>query len=276
MKAFFYVQHLLGIGHLKRAATLARALAEDGFEVTLASGGSKVPGLAPQGVSFVQLPPATTADMTFKVLLNENGLPVDDEWKARRREALLEAWRTAAADVLLIELFPFGRRQMRFELLPLLEAARAGPRPSLIVSSVRDLIGAGQGDARRQDEMLEAAERLFDRILVHGDPKLVGFERSFRHAARLAPKLHYTGYVVADLKIEKGDAGKDEVLVSAGGGAVGQRLLETAIRARAKTSLRDRARALTSRRCESLQAPASSSSARGRISRCALRIACFR
>ncbi len=241
MKAFFYVQHLLGIGHLKRAATLARALAEDGFEVTLASGGPRLPGIDLEKVKLVQLPPASAADMTFKVLLDESGLPVNDAWKARRREALLEAWRGAAADVLLIELFPFGRRQMRFELLPLLEAARAGPRPPLVVSSVRDLIGAGQGDARRQDEMLEAAQRFFDRILVHGDPQVVGFERSFRHAARLAPKLHYTGYVVADLKIEKGDAGKDEVLVSAGGGAVGQRLLETAIRARAETSLRDRA-----------------------------------
>src|SRR5712692_10390180 len=205
MKAFFYVQHLLGIGHLKRAATLARALAEHGFEVTLASGGPRVPGIDLEKVKLIQLPPASAADMTFKALLDESGLPVNDAWKARRREALLAAWRGAAADVLLIELFPFGRRQMRFELLPLLEAARAGPRPPLIVSSVRDLIGAGQGDARRQDEMLEAAQRFFDRILVHGDPQVVGFERSFRHAARLAPKLHYTGYVVADLKIERSE-----------------------------------------------------------------------
>ena len=243
MKVFFYVQHLLGIGHLKRAATLARALAEDGFEVTLASGGPQVPGIDLQNVRLVQLPPASAADMTFKVLVDEKGVAVDDAWKARRREALLEAWRAAAADVLLIELFPFGRRQMRFELLPLIEAARASPRRPrrpLIVSSVRDLIGAGQGDPRRQDGMLEAAERFFDRILVHGDPKVAGFERSFRHAARLVPKLHDTGYVVSNLKTEKGDAGKDEVLVSAGGGAVGQRLLETAIRARPQTSLRDR------------------------------------
>jgi predicted glycosyltransferase len=41
----------------------------------------------------------------------------------------------------VIELFPFGRRQMRFELLPLLEAARArSPRP-WIISSVRDVLG---------------------------------------------------------------------------------------------------------------------------------------
>jgi predicted glycosyltransferase len=240
MKVFFYVQHLLGIGHLKRAATLSRALAEDGFEVTLASGGPQVPGIDLKNVRLVQLPPASAADMTFKVLLNENGLPVDDEWRASRREALLEAWRAAAADVLLIELFPFGRRQMRFELLPLLEAARERPRRPLIVSSVRDLIGAGQGDPRRQDGMLEAAERFFDRILVHGDPKVAGFERSFRHAARLAAKLHYTGYVVDSFSTQSSVVGENEVLVSAGGGAVGQRLLETAIRARPQTSLRDR------------------------------------
>ena len=34
MKVFFYVQHLLGIGHLKRAATLAQRCATAGLEVT--------------------------------------------------------------------------------------------------------------------------------------------------------------------------------------------------------------------------------------------------
>jgi len=36
-RAFIYVQHLLGIGHLKRAATLAQAMALEGLAVTLAS-----------------------------------------------------------------------------------------------------------------------------------------------------------------------------------------------------------------------------------------------
>ena len=40
MKVFFYVQHLLGIGHLKRAATLAQALRGAGFQVVLVSGGA--------------------------------------------------------------------------------------------------------------------------------------------------------------------------------------------------------------------------------------------
>ena len=45
MKVFFHVQHLLGIGHLRRADVLARALREAGFEVTLASGGMPVGAL---------------------------------------------------------------------------------------------------------------------------------------------------------------------------------------------------------------------------------------
>jgi len=231
MKVFFYVQHLLGIGHLRRAATLARALEQAGFEVTLASGGKPV-----EGYRVLQLPPASS-DASFQQLLDERGNPVDDAWKRRRREALLSAYAQAAPDVLLIELFPFGRRQMRFELLPLLnQAIAARPRP-LVVCSVRDLI---QAKPERENEILECFEFFYDRLLVHGDPRLARFERSFGPAARIAGKLHYTGYVVQEAPADGGDAGADEVLVSAGGGAVGQRLLETAIAARPLSGLRDR------------------------------------
>jgi predicted glycosyltransferase len=226
MKAFFYVQHLLGIGHLKRAATIAQALREAGFEVTLASGGAPV-----EGMPVLQLPPVTS-DVSFRTLLDERGQPVDEAWKERRRARLLEAYRASRADVLIVELFPFGRRQMRFELIPLLE--QAGSR--LVVCSVRDIL---QPRPEREEEALEHFERYFDRLLVHGDPRLAPFERSFSRAQRLAGRLHYTGYVVQEPAGE-GDAGAGEVLVSAGGGAVGRRLVETAIRARPLTRLRGR------------------------------------
>src|SRR5690348_10241818 len=64
MKIFFYVQHLLGIGHLKRAATLVRAMRACGLDVTLASGGPSVAGLPVD----VQLPAAQAADSTFSGL----------------------------------------------------------------------------------------------------------------------------------------------------------------------------------------------------------------
>ena len=242
-RAFFYVQHLLGIGHLKRAVTLARAMAAAGMEVTLASGGLPVPELAaggnPGGVRLVQLPPASAADLTFKSLVSADGRQIDDEWKRVRRDALLAAWRAADPHVLVIELFPFGRRQMRFELLPLLEAAASAARRPAIACSVRDVLGA-QKSAQRQDETLGLVERYFDRVLVHGDPGVIAFERTFPAADRIAGHIEYTGYVVDAVQAADGSAGEGEVIVSAGGGAVGAGLLEAAIRAKPLTALRHR------------------------------------
>ncbi len=236
MRAFLYVQHLLGIGHVQRMAILGRTLRAAGFEVTLASGGAPVAGIAVD----VQLPPASAADLTFRTLLDAERRPVSDEWKRARAALLVEAWKrfhdSGPAGALVIELFPFGRRQMRFELLPLLEEAKRAARRPLIVCSVRDLI---QPRPAHEEEAASLFERYYDRLLVHGDPSLAGFEQTFGLAGRLAGRLHYTGYVLGEPPSEGSSAGRGEVIVSAGGGAVGTRVLETALRARTHTLLRD-------------------------------------
>ena len=108
-RVFVYVQHLLGIGHLKRAATLARALAAEGLQVTLASGGAVVPGMTVDKVRFVQLPPASAADLSFKSLVDEAGRAVDDAWKRRRSAAsMCEIERSAVFIVPMISRL-FGR-----------------------------------------------------------------------------------------------------------------------------------------------------------------------
>lgn len=230
MKVFFYVQHLLGVGHLQRAAAIARALRAQGGEVVLASGGMAVPSIAVD----VQLPAASAADLTFRTLLDERGAPVDDAWKRRRAGVLLDAWRASRAEVLVIELFPFGRRQMRFELLPLLEDTRRVARRPLVVCSVRDII---QPRPEREADTVDLVRRFFDRILVHGDPALAGLERTFGALEQIAERVRYTGYVAAHAAPPASDGG-GEVVVSAGGGAAAGRLLETAIAARELTILR--------------------------------------
>ncbi|MDP6786810.1 MAG: glycosyltransferase [Rhodospirillales bacterium] len=237
----FYVQHLLGIGHVKRAVTLARAMRDEGLEVVVVSGGEDVPVIDAGGINFVQLPPVRAADKSFKVLLAESGKPIDEAWKTRRRDLLLDLFQQTKPRGLVIELFPFGRRQLRFELIPLLDAAReARPRPA-IVSSVRDIL-VEKAKPQRNDEMMALATTYFDAVLVHGDPALIPFDATFPLAVDLGERLRYTGYVADQAAVAEASAlpPSGEVVVSAGGGAVSEELLRCAIEARPLTALGDK------------------------------------
>jgi predicted glycosyltransferase len=70
-------------------------------------------------------------------------------------------------------------------------------------------------------------------VLVHGDPALIPFEASFPAAPDIADRLIYTGYVSppAEPVTEGSLATRDGVIISAGGGAAGRALLDTALEA---------------------------------------------
>jgi predicted glycosyltransferase len=242
-RALIHVQHLLGIGHLQRAAAIAGALQERGAKVVLASGGVRVPqveaALQQRGVEIVHLATARSADSSFSALLDENGGIVDDAWKARRRDALLALFAETQPDVLVTEMYPFGRRPFRFELMPLLEAARSRKNPPLIACSVRDIL-VTKDKPGRTEEMAAAARRFYDLVLVHSDPTLIPFEATFPCAGEIADLIRYTGYVTEAKPAGATDRGAGEILVSAGGGAVGGPLLQAAVGARALSTERDR------------------------------------
>jgi predicted glycosyltransferase len=231
-RILIHVQHLLGTGHLRRAAAIASALAAAGHDVEIASGGPPLPDLDTGGARLFQLPPMRAADPTFRSLIGESGSPVDTAWKGRRRDILLARCADFRPDVLITELFPFGRRQLEFELLPLLAAAEAlRPRP-LILCSLRDVLVAPRDDTK----VAGAIERAqgYDRILVHGDPALIDLPSSYPAARVMGERLAYTGYIASPLGPEPPPGeGDGEIIVSTGGGAVGARLLEAALEARA-------------------------------------------
>jgi len=238
VRLLFWVQHLLGIGHVRRAARIASDLADAGFEVTVAEGGFPVPGVDWGRARVARLPPARALDETFKTIVGEDGRPVDAAWKKRRAAATLALAAERKPEILLVETWPFGRRAFRFELRPLVEMARLRrPRP-LVLCSVRDILVA-KDDPARLAEMADWAERGFDRVLVHGDPDLVPFGATFPLADRIADRIVYTGYVAPPARPVAAGAGdgQGEVVVSAGGGAVGGPLLEAALAARPLTPL---------------------------------------
>jgi predicted glycosyltransferase len=243
-RVFIHVQHLLGIGHLQRAAAIAAALQARGARVVLASGGVPVPqleaALEQRGVEVVRLASARSADSSFSALLDDSGQVVDEAWKAQRRDAVLRIFAEIAPDVLVTEMYPFGRRPFRFELKPLLEAAKARARPPLVACSVRDILVTKQKQGRAE-EMAGIARQFYDLVLVHSDPTLIPFEATFPRAAELQDLIRYTGYVTA-AKSSGADADRrgGEILISAGGGAVGGPLLQAAVEARALSAQRDR------------------------------------
>ena len=237
-RVFFYVQHLLGIGHLRRAAILARVMAAGGFDVLLVSGGAPADGLVLDGVRFHQLPPLRAANAGLKELARLDGTPLDDEFRADRARRLVELFQDESPDILMTEQFPFGRTQLRFELMPLLEAAQDQPSAPWIVSSVRDVVRRSASPAR-VEEMVETFAA-FDTLLIHADPALVRFEESFPAWDQVKARALYTGYVTESVETPRSDVGKGDVIVSAGGGAVGAPLLHAALEARAMTPLADR------------------------------------
>jgi predicted glycosyltransferase len=230
-----YVQHLLGIGHQMRAAAIIRAMQADGLEVTCVSGGEAggMPDLG--GADLIQLPPVRAADATFTRLVDSRGREIDGAWRERRRAALLEAFREIDPSVLLVESFPFGRWQFRFELVPLLQAARVGGVAA--ASSVRDIL-VEKNKPGRQEKVVAILRDCFDAVLVHGDESLVPFGATFKAADEIADLIRYTGYVAPTPPDATPEGpGKGEVVVAAGGGAVGGRLLRTALAARPLTSM---------------------------------------
>ena len=187
------------------------------------------------GRAPLQLPPVVATGHGFQWPRRRVRAAVSAQLQSERRRLLLELLAELRPQVIVTEMFPFGRRAFRAELLPLLEAARAlRPRP-LVVASVRDML-VSKRDPRRYGWMVATCLEHYDRVLVHGDDRLLPFGMSFPPAVELGERVVHTGFVHPGATHPTPPAETPPaVLVSAGGGAVGERLLRAAIAARPQT-----------------------------------------
>ena len=233
LSVLLVVTHLLGTGHLTRIAALGRALARAGHKVTLVSGGRPLPILDTAGLDVVQLPPVHCVGTDFRTLYAQDGREATDQLFAERRAKLLSAFGAARPDVVVTELFPFGRRQLAAEFEALLAAAgNRSPRPA-ILCSVRDILNP-PSKRERAAETLDRLGRFYDAVLVHGDQAVAPLGLSWPADPVLDRRLVYTGYIAAAHKraSPRGD-GAGEVIVTGGGGASGLPLYRAAIAAAA-------------------------------------------
>ena len=231
MNVFISVTHLLGSGHLVRALTLAHAFRAAGHRVRVASGGTPVSHLALDGIDLVQLSPVRSDGVDFSRLLDDSGVLMADRQLGQRADMLRDAMTEMAPDILITELFPFGRRSLTDEYLTLLDAAyELRPRP-IILSSVRDIL-APPSRPEKAERTEALVKRYYDAVLVHTDPQVTPLEASWPVSADLSARLQYTGFVApAPAGPHPEAAGAGEVLVSAGGGAVGGPVFRAAVAA---------------------------------------------
>ena len=229
LRVLIAVTHLLGAGHLTRAAALARAFALKGHVTTLVSGGAPARLADLDGAELVQLPPVRTVGTDFKTLLDENLQPVDEAYLARRRAILLDTLRSTRPDILITELFPFGRRVLAGEFMALIQAARGLNPCPLVLCSIRDILVA----PAKPERIAQAHERIlrdYDAILVHGDPDLVSLEASWPVDDRIRPLIRYTGYVDENEDaVPEGQ--RHGIVVSGGSSAASLPLYRTALEA---------------------------------------------
>ncbi|MCC3416970.1 MAG: hypothetical protein JGK24_19260 [Microcoleus sp. PH2017_29_MFU_D_A] len=238
-KLMFYCQHILGIGHLVRSMEIVRGLVAD-FEICFVNGGKAIAGFEiPAGVEVVNLP-AIETDPEFQNLAVVDDNRSLEEVQDFRKERLLEIFNFFQPDILMIELFPFGRRRFSFELIPLLEQVKAKGRVTKVVCSLRDIVVTKQDQERHEEKICKLMNQYFDLLLIHGDRQFQPLEESFSRISDLNCPVHYTGYVVQsspenpvlnDEDKAAIDSDKPLILASIGGGRFGHELLESLVEA---------------------------------------------
>ena len=237
-KVLFYVQHLLGVGHVFRTMRIVDSLVATGFDVSVAHGGEKIPDISCCGADIRYLPSLRWAAADDTRLLDADGRPASDAYKDMRRDALLQLLRNTRPDIIITEAFPFGRRQMHFELLPFLETALTLSERPIILASIRDILQEGNKPSKDL-QTVDIIEQFFDGVLVHGDARLTPLESTFPFVDTIRDKLHYTGIVTPRINPDNEPEQRFDVVVTAGGGMLGRELIRAALLAREHTDLKD-------------------------------------
>jgi len=222
MRIAFLVTHLLGTGHLARTARIADAFARAGHDALVLSGGMPAPLAMPETARFQQLAPVRS-DETFSALFTPQEHVADHAYLASRIAEIGDTVSRFAPDVLVTELFPFGRRKLAEEF----EAAIGAARGALVLSSIRDILQRPV-KAGRQEEARGRLARLYHGILFHGDSALIDLEASWPLPPALRPMVRETGYI-GDAPLPQVATPSGEIIVAAGGGTVGDALFAASL-----------------------------------------------
>ena len=238
MKILFYCQYVWGMGHLFRSIEIARSLSN--HKVFLVAGGREIDIHLPGHIRLVRLP-GLYMDEHFTTLIPEDPDRTVEDIQRQRKQILFDLCDKQKPELVIIELYPFGRTIFGFELQPLLEAIHQGRFGNTkIACSLRDILVEKRDPRMYEERVLSHLNAHFDRLLIHSDPKILPLDETFRRVNDIQIPSFYTGFVTQKAKSDGAKnlrselaLGAEEKLIvaSAGGGRSGFRLLCNVIEA---------------------------------------------
>jgi predicted glycosyltransferase len=243
LKILIYAQDKRGLGHVRRAMLIARALldARSDAAVLLATK-STWPASVHLGrrFDFIKLP----AELTLGAATDHERDAEREAIRALRRDLLRDTVFRLAPALVLADTEPLGKDG---ELAPALSGSGAK-----LVYGMRDVLDQPEGIAARwvRDGALDALRDRFSRIVVYGHPELFDSLATYALPEAVRAKATYAGYVCAPpdgtdptaTRAELGVGDEPFVLVTGGGGVDVAPVLCAAIEAHALVQTRPRPR----------------------------------
>jgi predicted glycosyltransferase len=224
----FCTNECVGLGHMRRTLTLARAVTESDptASALVITGAPLTPGLdLPRGVNTVKLP-MVARDPVHGLGARNLVMQAGDVHDLRASLALAAA--TAfAPDVAVIDKLPLG---LGGELEPTLRALRAsGTRIVLGLRDVEEDPAVVRG-RWRATSVRQALRRYYDTVLVYGPDGGGADALSCVRWGDLEAPVHHVGYIGAPLPSEPpADLPPEYLLATVGGGADGFPVLAAVI-----------------------------------------------
>jgi predicted glycosyltransferase len=221
LKIFIYAQDNLGLGHIQRCTTLARALLErrPDAAVLLASK-SAWPATVDLGArfDFLKLP----TQLTLPASSDADRAAERSAIRAMRSDLLRDAVLHLRPQLLIVDNEPLGYGG---EMADAIAAANSGAR---VVFGMRDVMDDPERIAEQWEalDVVRTLEERFDRVLIYGHPDVFDNLATYRLPASVASKARYSGYLCApradldpnSLGVRLGVDSEPLLLVTGGGG----------------------------------------------------------
>lgn len=235
-KILFYSHDTFGLGHIKRILSLSGYISRSNrYSILIVSGSGHINRMKiHKGIDYIKLPSVTKiGDDQYQ----SKYLPLSLKQIINLRSSIL--LKTALAykpDLFVVDNVPLGLKK---EALHTLEALKYVNPDCRTILTMRDVLDDSPRiiKAWRKDGIINLLHRYYDSVLVFGLKDIYDVTREYEIPETVASKFKFCGY------IDKGETfcssqmirdglninGDRLVLVTAGGGGDGTRLVETSL-----------------------------------------------